>query len=638
MECLYILQSLKEHDESTLREAIFAAGEYKCKEAIPVLVELLQSDNIGLQEAAEISLRKIDGPETVEALVPLLSHKDPSVRNIVIDILKDIGDQNLDSLIALLDSEDRDIRIFVADILGSIKSVIVVMPLCNLLLNDPDVNVRQQAAVSLGNIGHPEAIKCLKRALNDEEWVQFSVIEAFKKIKDPSSAKYLLDFLGKGSEMIDSMIIDTLGEIGTVKVVPVLFNKLKEYSSYFLRLKVVEAIVKILKEQIKFTFSEEEKKEFLNYLREALQDEDEEIQNIAIKGLGYLGLPEASKDIFQKLLEVDESADPERYDMIKDSLLRLGFNEYLKEEALNEDEEIALKAIDILTEFKDPNVKEFLKSIFWKKGRDVQRKISNYVFLVGDERDKEFFVDVLKKHMDGTVIKNGLAFMGKIKAVDCDELVASFLEHPFPDVREKALEICVILKTNKIVDRLIKLTQQQDLTKKITGIVGLGRLGDIKYEKYISLGLKDKDPEVRKVAVEAISNLYKDDFLTLLSKITPYLKDESKDVRLKTLEILYKLSNSNKDKILSFVEEALDDEDKWIRIKALEILGDIKEGINVDKVISLLRDKDKLVQIKAIETLGKIGGHKSVQALLNFIKDIKDFELIDIAEKVLEKM
>ena len=86
-----------------------------------------------------------------------------------------------------------------------------------------------------------------------------------------------------------------------------------------------------------------------------------------------------------------------------------------------------------------------------------------------------------------------------------------------------------------------------------------------------------------------------------------------------------------------FIENS-DDEDKWIRIKALEILGDIKEGINVDKVISLLRDKDKLVQIKAIETLGKIGGHKSVQALLNFIKDIKDFELIDIAEKVLEKM
>ncbi len=637
MECLYILQSLKEHDESTLREAIFAAGEYKCKEAIPLLVELLQSDSIGLQEAAEISLRKINGPETVEALIPLLNHKDPSVRNIVIDILRDIGDQNLDSLIALLDSEDRDVRIFVADILGSIKSVIVVMPLCNLLLNDPDVNVRQQAAVSLGNIGHPEAIKCLKKALNDEEWVQFSVIEAFKKIKDPSSVKYLLDFLGKGSEMVDSMIIETLGEIGTVKVVPVLFSKLREYSSY-LRLKVVEAIVKILGEQIKFTFSEEEKREFLNYLREALQDEDEEIQEVAIKGLGYLGLPEASKDIFQKILEIDESVNPEKYEIMKDSLLKLGFNEYLKEAALSEDEEVALKAIDILTEFDDPNVKEFLKSIFWDKGRDIQRKITNYIFLVGDERDKEFFVEVLRNHMDGTVIKNGLAFMGKIKAVDCDELIASFLEHPFPDVREKALDICVILKTDKIVDKLIKLTQQEDPARKIIGIIGLGMLEDIKYEKYISLALKDKNSEVRKVAVEAIANLYKGDFSSLLSKVSPYLKDESKDVRLKTLEILYRLSNSNQDKILSFVEDALDDEDKWIKIKALEILGDIKEGINVDKVISLLSDKEKLVQIKAIETLGKIGDHKSIQALLNFIKDVKDSELIEIAERVLERM
>ncbi len=635
MECINILQNLKDYDEAKVREATFVAGEYKCKDAIPFLVDLLQTDNIGLQEAAEISLRKINGPETVDALIPLLTHKDATIRNVAMDILRDIGSQNIDSLISLLESEDTDLRIFVADILGYIKSVIVVKPLCDLLLSDPDVNVRQQAAISLGKIGHPEAINCLKKALDDEEWVQFAVIEAFKKIKDPSSVQELLEFLGRGSEMVDSMIIETLGELGTVKVIPVLFSKLRVYPS-FLRIKIVESIVKILGEQIKFTLSDKEKKEFLSFLREALEEDDEELQDIAIKGLEYLGLPEASKDILDKLLEIDEDVYSERYENIKRSLIRLGFNEPLKEAALNEDEDISLKAIDILIEMKDPKIKDFLKSIFWKKHRDIQRKISAYLLLVGDENEKDFFIEVLNKHIDGTVIKNSLSFFAKIHATKCDELILGFLDHRFPDVREKALEVCVSLRTPKIIERFIEFSKENDPVKKIIGITGLGKISDKKYEKFVVNGLKDKDSEIRKVAVEAIASIYKDDFPSILSYLKPFLIDPDPGVRMKVLELLYTYAPDLK-KIIPILLDSLMDNDQWIIIKALEILGEIKEGFDVNNIISLLYSDNKLVKLKAIETLGNIGNHKAIQALLSLIKESKDYEIIEVIEQALDK-
>ena len=48
-----ILTDLRSDDVDAVREAAFSAGEQRCVEAVPLLVEHLKSRNLGIQEAAD---------------------------------------------------------------------------------------------------------------------------------------------------------------------------------------------------------------------------------------------------------------------------------------------------------------------------------------------------------------------------------------------------------------------------------------------------------------------------------------------------------------------------------------------------------------------------------------------------------
>lgn len=241
----HILEVLQSDDAEQVREAAYSAGELRLEAAVPHLVRHLQSQNIGVQEAVDNALRKIGGAAAVAGVIPLLRSDDAPIRNISMDILRDIGRDEFDALKQLLHDEDPDIRIFASDILGTSGSILAVPALCEALLRDPEVNVRYQAAVSLGTLAFPEAADCLNKAMQDEEWVQFSVIEALIKIRAESSVNALVKALDTTSDLVASMIVDALGEMGNLKAVPLLLKRI-EKSPTPLRNKIVRAIVSIL--------------------------------------------------------------------------------------------------------------------------------------------------------------------------------------------------------------------------------------------------------------------------------------------------------------------------------------------------------------------------------------------------------
>ena len=55
-----LLKKLQSKDVELEREAAFAAGELRVLEAVPQLAILVQSQNLGVQEAADQALRRID--------------------------------------------------------------------------------------------------------------------------------------------------------------------------------------------------------------------------------------------------------------------------------------------------------------------------------------------------------------------------------------------------------------------------------------------------------------------------------------------------------------------------------------------------------------------------------------------------
>ena len=208
-----ILEDLHSSDNERIRSAAFAAGDMTIEEAIPVLSQQLSNENLGVQEGAEYALRRIRGPKSVDAVLPLLRSDDASIRNVAMDILREIGNDNMEAMRTSLHDPDPDIRIFISDILGHSSSREAGQLLCEALLKDPEVNVRYQAAVSLGNLGYPETVDSLRKAMNDEEWVQFAVVEALTKINDDRTVTALVQALPTASPLVCSAIImiNTLG-------------------------------------------------------------------------------------------------------------------------------------------------------------------------------------------------------------------------------------------------------------------------------------------------------------------------------------------------------------------------------------------------------------------------------------------
>lgn len=632
-ECKDILAMLKSAETDVLREGAYLAGEAHCDDAVPLLVEMLKSSNIGVQESADNALRKIGGKEAVTGVIPLLRSDEAPVRNGAMDILRALGGQELPSVIPLLRDEDVDIRIFATDILGSADNSMALGPLCDALLKDPEVNVRYQAAVSLGNLGLPEAAKCLNQAMRDEEWVQYSVIEALAKIRHASSIDAMVKAMSHSSELVVSMIIDALGDMGNVKAVSLLLGRM-EASPTALRNKIVKAIVKILGAKLVNLLPKDARENFRDYLLVALEDEDVEVQDAAISGLAAMGGDDAAAGVFAIAARLDPDKDQDRLDGIVTSLSKMGVTAVLKNALRNEDAHAAHLAVETLSRLDDPEIEAVLVNAFWQGYITVQRAIVAVLSRIAGAGSIDFFMDVLHKHNDGKVLKSAASFLGqKLKYAPAAESLFELLDHQYDDVKEAALEACVAIGGEAMQERFREFFRGGDPVKRLMAVYALGRIDAAANIELLKNALEDASPEMRKHALEAISTLcYQSD--VWLDMLAPRLLDENRDVRQTVVEIMGRCFTPE---IIPPLVSALADDDDWVKVRALEVLGTRKVAQALPEVVALLEYPNKLVAIRAIECLGDIGGTASFQALLT-ISGGEDAELMEAAESAIARI
>jgi HEAT repeat protein len=619
-------------DASDIREAAWQAGESVCQEAVPALAGLLASGNLGIQEAADQALRRIGGKATVEAVIPLLRSDEAPVRNLAMDILRAVGAQDLPSLVGLLRDEDADIRIFASDILGSTGSVAAVGPLGEALLRDPEVNVRYQAAVSLGELGLKDAARYLNKALGDEEWVQFSVIEALAKIRDDSSIGALAKALHKSSDLVASMIVEALGEMGNVKAVTMLMKHL-DAASTALRNKICKAIVQILGGKSLKLLSEAERERFGQYLLVALTDEDEAVQDAAMTGLGFVGGEKASADVLALAAALDPDRDHDRLVLAVEALAGMGPTRPL-EQALEAD---AVRPVQVVVEVAQrlcsPALCEAMKAAFWSRDRDLQREIVQALCACARADDKPFFLEVLERHEDGTVLKAALEYLGAQGGQDVGDLLFGFLEHPYDDVKEAALEACVHVGSRAMDERFRAMFAEEDPVRRLMAVYAMGKLGVAGHADEIRAALGDAVPDIRKVALEAFGDSCVD-IGQWLPVIRERLHDEHREVRLTVVELL---GHCEGEELLPCLEEALDDEDDWVRVRAVEALGRRGADAAVPRLVEIATGTNTLLAIKAVEALGAIGGKTAFRALLELL-GAEDQELQAAAEDAVARI
>ena len=618
-----ILAALTSDDSSLVRDAAFYAGDNNIKEAIPELCKLVSTSNIGIQEAAEYALRKIRGQTVIENMLPLLQSEEPSVRNVAMDILREIGVDNIESMRPYLKGEDPDLRIFVSDILGHCHSHKSADLLAESLLKDPEVNVRYQAAVSLGNLAYPESVKALSQAMHDEEWVQFAVVEALAKIKDRSAINAMVQLLHQCSPLVSSAIIDALGDLGDIKIIPMLLNALEKVNDA-LRHKIVRAVVKILNGASLALLPSKFKKNLNQYLISALTDsDDEEVQEAALTGLKSIGTIEASDTVLRYAMRLNPDTQHDLYGMALETLATLGFSASLRDCLRGQDEHALQIAIEVCQFINDRAPIEELKTAFWNINPELRRFVIHEIARLGDCHDMPFFLSVMDECDDKEVLKCVLAFLGtQTSCQDIDDVVFDQLNNHNPDVQEMALEACINLHSASLNERFRAMTHSEDVIHRMMGIYALGRFNVMDNLNEISAGLEDPDAGVRRTSVEAFFNLG-GDAERFLPRLMPCMQDPDKDVRMALVELLGQIGQPS---VMQHLMTALHDEDDWVRIRAIEALANARYTDAIPELSQLLEHDKPMVVSKIIEALGMIGGNIAFTILLGLM-DHEDPEI-----------
>ena len=629
-----VLQALTSRNNDTIRQAAFDAGDMLFAEAIPSLSLHIKSRNVGVQEAAEYALRKIRGPQAVQAMLPYLYDDDSCLRNVAMDILREIGSDDIAILCPMLKNTDPDIRIFMADILGHTKDQRAVAPLCEALLRDPEVNVRYQAAMSLGQLAFPEAAVALHRAMQDEEWVQFSVVEALTKIRADSAINTLVQSLSTSSALVASIIIDALGTMKNIKAVPLLLKYI-EKTPGLLKHKTVKTIVQILGAESLCLIASSEQPKFKKYLEQALlEEDDEDSREIILQGLSVMGDAESSKVIIEFFDKYPCEYDSKLYQEGIKSLVDIGYNDTLASFLLPSNKSTVPISIYACARIQDRKVVLKLKEIFWDVERDSQRIIADCVANQVSNDDIDFFLKILEKCKDGSIIKSALTSLGqKLKYTDAEDIIITFLDHPYIDVKKKAIEACIQLNTLKTNSIFTKWTTEGNSDQRAMGVYALGILGLQKNYSAIKIALDDDDFTVRQIAIESFAQ-EGTNIKNYLDVLIPKLKDEVAEVRATTINVL---SNSQDISVVPHLINALNDKNEWVCIRAIEALL----ALNADKLITILHKKletsSPMITLKIIDVLTIIGGETAFRILLSLAQnDIAEIQqsAIDAIAKV----
>lgn len=611
-----ILSLLADSDPERIREGAQLAGRLMLQEAIPELVRNISSPNIGVQESVDRALRKIGGPAVVHGVIPLLRSDEAPVRNIAMDLLRALGNSDMPTLQRLMQDDDEDVRIFTADILGSTGSALAVPSLCHALLNDPEANVRYQAAVSLGQLAFTEAAPYLNKALGDEEWVQFSVIEALTKIKDSSSVGALAGALGKSSELVASIIVDALGEMGDIKAVPPLLRRL-DSSTTPLGNKIVRAILNIMGESSLSLLGAKENAKLLGYLPSALEDEDPDIQNAAVRCFAVFGGEGATAHILRHASRLDIEKDADRIMLAIECLVKLGHTPELDAALYKGDDMTMQIAMEVLLRSDGANAVPMLISIFWDHPRDMQRHIITKLADLADSEHEDFFCDVLERHDDGIVLRGALLFLGrKGNPATVLDKILPFLGHRYNDVKETAIEACINLHTPEVEQYFKNLVHHDDAVQRMIGVYGLGFFDLRSSAKELAAALDDESYDVRRVAIESFGRggPVQEEYMELIQR---KLTDENREVRMAVCDALGVCSD---DRVVECLLLGLDDPDPWVRVRCAEKLGARKAAGAIPKLVAMLEDANTLVVIKAAQALGMIGGEAAFRALFTLFE------------------
>jgi HEAT repeat protein len=393
-------------------------------------------------------------------------------------------------------------------------------------LKNSDAGKRAKAANELGDRGEKLAIAALVEATGDKEQkVQMEAVVALGKINDPSKVASLSTALrnSQGAAQKEAMHLLTEhyippAERGALKE---LWNSMESLFSpphpvvvepwIQVDRQAIDALIYVLDD--KSSENRIDAAASLGILRAEpaiprlayyLRSPNEKMARTCVRSIGYIGNPEAGRDLIPVLQHSDEKIVADTARVLGQFRYRDALPELVRLLDYSRDKDLRKVSLQAISRIGDPSSEQIMKKYFGSKDKDMRQ----YAIEGFGRMNLRGYVDPLEREFqreDSRQIKLALSFslfsLGDTAYIDT--LVHSLDDNLFKtQVREYFYEL-----GPRAVPKIADYLKVQDTSFKIRVIKVLGDMHQTEAIAYLEPLMKDKNLDVAQAATDAIREL-----------------------------------------------------------------------------------------------------------------------------------
>ncbi len=314
---------------------------------------------------AVYALEKFETDRTASAVIPLLEHKDATVRAFA---ARTLGKQKIDpavgSLVATLDDDDIRVVINSINALGQIlensNNEDVMSTLGQILAKHPNHHARKAAATALGSMGNKNAQDYLVQSVLDKSpGVRIESYKALAMVLDEHATPFIAGGLNDGQKLVRAAAIESYGIAEDKNRINYLIDITRKNKDPILRAAAVRSLSHFDEDEVEAC------------LVEKLSDEDWVVATEAVTGLGAID----EKRTIPALIDTYGK----RTDRL-DVDVRLEILRVLKDFEAEEAQQLAVEALDDA----DPRIRAAAKELLEGIGAPVPEIMSDRDFYEED--------------------------------------------------------------------------------------------------------------------------------------------------------------------------------------------------------------------------------------------------------------
>jgi HEAT repeat protein len=636
-------ERLASPDEKTRLQAAEALVAEENLESGAGLVGALNDESWRVRKAAVSGLAHKAEPETITSLLKLLKdeHHNLSILSSALQVLTLSDVDVISPLTEFLGGPDVDLRIQAALALGEQRDPRSIPPLLSAL-RDTDINVRYHAIEAIGKLRAAEAVdELLAIAHSGEFFLSFPAIEALIQIGDSRAAPRLAPLLE--DELLSGVVAEALGRLGDEEVVaplatilnqpnaaaPVIAQSLAAlYHRYEGSYQEGSYIADLSRKTITATGAQN----LLDALDDAAPDQ---LPALALV-LGWLegaaveralarliGQPGARKEVITALVRYGsrvtdlliEQLDSEEYETRQAAVIALGHIGDRRAvpgllRALSAEQGLVIEIAGALAKLGDPRAFESLLGLIGEPDAGVRQAVISAINSLGHPEMAGRAV-VLLQNPDPLIRESAVKIAGYFGYPECMELLLERCADVDENVRRYAVEHLPFLDDD---DRMKPVLE--DALKNGTAKVraaAVRALGQIETEWALSgllAAIADVDPWVRYFAARSIGRHRFLDSMESLARLAN--TDPAGHVRIAAIEALGRLGGVRAVSIIAPLTEALE---RDIACAALTALGSIGHPDSLPPLQAALHSAEPARRTAAVSALAMRGGAGAAEAL-----------------------